>query len=386
MLEEIAIGTVVANRYRLDSVIGAGAAGVVYEATDHTLNRTVALKILTPMTANKGAIALERFRLETEVLASITHPNVVAVFDAGRLADGRPFLVMERLSGITLDRWLTTRGRLEVDQLFQVAAQLCRALRRVHARGVVHRDVKPANVIVTEDDEGNLLVKMIDFGVARLIEPEIIDPSEVPTHLTTTGHLVGSPIYMSPEQIVGDEVDPRTDVYSLGVTMYQLLTGRPPFEGTRILDILNLHLSGTAPPISQVAPEVECPPRLEQIILRCLSRLPEERYSSVEVLLSELRAVWAARRELLELHSGDIPAIRWDSEIIEASALDALAAVLPSLAPAPVTEDMQVSTFAPTVPPPTVRRTRHRVPAWLLLLGLGLGAGVAILLGLTAGS
>jgi serine/threonine protein kinase len=317
--QEDRVGEVFASRYQLEAVLGRGAAGVVYDATDRQLGRGVAVKVLASSSMGRRATAYERFRLEAGVLAQIAHPNIVAILDLGTTSDGVPYLVMERLSGQTLDERLGERGVMSPGELFQIGAQLCRALRRVHARGVVHRDLKPANIIIHEDIDGTLHAKIIDFGVARLIEPSAEDASEVPTHLTSPGNLVGSPTYMSPEQIVGDEVDARSDIYALGVTFFQLLTGRPPYQGRHMMDLLRQHLQAGPPPKLGVP----CPPALERLVLRCLSRFPDQRPASMDEVLRELRAAW--QEYSLEPDLAVLPPIvRWDTGAVETAGLPAL--------------------------------------------------------------
>jgi len=314
--QEDRVGEVFASRYQLEAVLGRGAAGVVYDATDRQLGRGVAVKVLASSSMGRRATAYERFRLEAGVLAQIAHPNIVAILDLGTTSDGVPYLVMERLSGQTLDERLGERGVISPGELFQIGAQLCRALRRVHARGVVHRDLKPANIIIHEDIDGTLHAKIIDFGVARLIEPAAEDASEFPTHLTSPGNLVGSPTYMSPEQIVGDEVDARSDIYALGVTFFQLLTGRPPYQGRHMMDLLRQHLQAGPPP----SLGVPCPPALERLVLRCLSRFPEQRPASMDEVLRELRAAW--QEYCLEPDPAVFPPlVRWDTGAVETAGL-----------------------------------------------------------------
>lgn len=317
-IQEDRVGEVLAARYQLEAVLGRGAAGVVYAATDRQLGRGVAVKVLSAASLGRKATAYDRFRLEAGVLAQIAHPNIVAILDLGTTVDGAPYLVMERLSGQTLEERLAERGVISLGDLFQIGAQLSRALRRVHARGVVHRDLKPANIIVHEDIDGELHAKIIDFGVARLIEPSAEDASEVPTHLTSPGNLVGSPTYMSPEQIVGDEVDARSDIYALGVTFFQLLTGRPPYQGKHMMDLLRQHLQAGPPP----SLGVPCPPTLERLVLRCLSRFPDQRPTSMDEVLSELRAAW--QEHLAAAHPDPAvlpPIVRWDTGVVETAAL-----------------------------------------------------------------
>ncbi|MFO0726384.1 MAG: serine/threonine-protein kinase [Myxococcota bacterium] len=358
-IQEDRVGEVLAERYHLEAVLGHGAAGVVYAATDRQLGRDVAVKVLNASAMGRRATAYERFRLEAGVLAQIAHPNIVAILDLGTTEDGIPYLVMERLRGQTLEERLAKQGIISVGDLFQIGAQLARALRRVHARGVVHRDLKPANIIIHEDVDGELHLKIIDFGVARLIEPSAEDASEVPTHLTSPGNLVGSPAYMSPEQIIGDEVDARADIYALGVTFFQLLTGRPPYLGKHIMEILRQHLQVGPPP----SLGVPCPPALERLVLRCLSRFPDERPASMDEVLLELRAAWQEySREPAVLP----PIPRWDTGVVETMALPARVPELEHTTTLPFAQPLVVSQ------PPAVPRRAG------LLCRLGISAALVL--------
>jgi serine/threonine-protein kinase len=310
------VGTLLQSRYRVEQRIAVGSMGHVFRAVDELLSREVAVKVLDVTATPRTATLHERFRREVRTLAALSHPHIVSIYDTGVTPDRRPFLVMELLRGPTLAQRIDEGQRLEVEQVFQVAAQLARALKRAHSHGVVHRDIKPANIVVVDDEDGELFVKLLDFGVARLFDPEAEDPSEDATHLTNQGALVGSPLYMSPEQIVGDKIDPRSDIYSLGVTLYQLLTGRTPYLADSPIEAIRYHLHGTIAPIREVAPEIN-QPELEQVILRCVNRLPDERYASISELFRDLRRAYAAftqrDADLSALHGR----VRWDSEVVE---------------------------------------------------------------------
>jgi eukaryotic-like serine/threonine-protein kinase len=225
--------------------------GIVFEAIHRPSGRQVALKLLVfppliPDEEREGLIA--RFAREARALASVRHPHVVSVHDVG-IVDGQPFMAMEYLVGMNAREWLHRHGPMPPGDLVRIGCQLCSALEAVHAAGIVHRDVKPDNVVLTEDGS----VRLTDFGIARM---------EVEASLTRTGGLIGSPAYMAPEQILGGTVDARSDLFSAGVTLYQLLTGELPFQGTQLMEIA--HRVAYDPP----RPPVGAPPPL------CLCRRP----------------------------------------------------------------------------------------------------------------
>jgi eukaryotic-like serine/threonine-protein kinase len=243
----------------------------VYLGTDTELDRPVAIKLLAENLVGDESFR-KRFVREARLAGGLSHPNVVSVYDAGEEA-GRPYIVMECVEGETLAEVLEGRGRLPPKEAVGLALQACRGLEQAHAAGLVHRDVKPQNLLLRRD--GTL--KVADFGIARAAEA---------TALTQAGTILGTAAYLAPEQAGGGEVTAAADVYSLGAVLYQLLTGRPPYELDSLAELPARHSEGAIPPVRELAPEV--PARLEDVVMRCLARNPAYRPASAGDLAREL--------------------------------------------------------------------------------------------------
>jgi serine/threonine protein kinase len=274
--------TVIGGRYALTEQIGSGGMGVVWEAEDRELGRKVAVKILHPSTAD--ADAAMRLRREAELLAEVQHPNVVAVYDVGVVDPDRPFVVMERLRGRSLSAWIGESGPLGWPQATALALQICEGLGRAHELGIIHRDLKSSNVFVVLDPHGRPIAKLIDFGLAKATT--VTDRARVPTK---SGIVFGTPAYMPPEQVRGESLDFRADVYALGVILYEMLAGRRPWVYPTIVETLYAQLYEAVPPLRQHAPDV--PPELEQIDARCLAKDRDGRYADVHALRGELMGI-----------------------------------------------------------------------------------------------
>ncbi|MET9390417.1 serine/threonine-protein kinase [Streptomyces sp. NPDC006624] len=251
-----------AGRYRLDEEIGRGGMGEVWRAYDETLARAVAVKLLLPQ--DTDATAASRFRLEAQTAGSLNHPNVVGVLDFGEY-DNRLYLVMELVEGDSLARVLTTSGALPAERVAVLAAQAAAGLAAAHARGIVHRDVKPANLLL--DAHGTL--KIGDFGIARFLD----DPGAA---LTATGQIVGTGLYLAPERALGKPAGPASDMYSLGCVLYQLLSGRPPFDADSAVALLHQHLDSAPVPPRELG-VAQLPPAFENYLLGLLAKQPEDR-------------------------------------------------------------------------------------------------------------
>ncbi len=254
--------------YEIVSQLGQGGMGVVYQATDPRLRRTVAIKLLPP-DLTRDETAKHRFLQEAQAASALDHPNICTIFEINETDDGQLYLVMAHYEGETLKE-RTARGPLELDDAIDIATQVGEGLAKAHAAGIVHRDIKPANLIVTADET----VKILDFGLAKLAGTE---------GMTQTGTTLGTVAYMSPEQAKGQEVDHRTDIWSLGVVLYEMLAGQPPFQGENLLSISNAILESDQP--SLTGPSLPA----QVVISRSLSKNREERYQSVSGLLGELR-------------------------------------------------------------------------------------------------
>jgi serine/threonine protein kinase/tetratricopeptide (TPR) repeat protein len=268
------------DSYTIVSRIGAGGMGEVYLARDAKLDRTVALKLLSRDLA-LNADRLHRFHAEARAASSLNHPHILVIHDFGEL-DGRPFMITEFVEGETL-RGRLDRGPLPLGEAIDVVLQVGAALAAAHARGIVHRDIKPENVMVRPDG----YVKVLDFGLAKLAAPDAGDGT--PTFNTVPGVVMGTPRYMSPEQARGKEVDARSDVWSVGVLLYEMIAGRPPFAGATHADTVGAILSVEPVPLSLQAPSVS--PLLERVVVRALRKSRLERYPAVAALIVDLTAV-----------------------------------------------------------------------------------------------
>ncbi len=278
--------TVFSGRYELHRRIGKGGMAEVSLARDQLLDRPVAIKVLFPEFATDPSF-VERFRREATAAANLSHPNIVGVYDWGE-AEGTYFIVMEYVNGRTLSQVLRADGQFHPDRAADIGADVAAALGFAHRNGVVHRDVKPGNVLVDQ----NGLVKVADFGIARAITATTDD------HLTQVGTVMGTATYFSPEQARGDAVDPRSDIYSLGCVLYELVVGRPPFSGDSPVAIAYKQVHESPTPPRQINPSV--PVALEAIILKCLAKNPANRYPSAEDLRADLRRFREGNRILAE--------------------------------------------------------------------------------------
>ena len=267
-------GALLGGRYRLLRKVGAGGMGEVFEAEHALIHRRVAVKILQRNLASDPQ-AIERLQREAQSTSGLGHPNIVDTLDFGYSDDGQVFLVMEWLEGENLDQRLQ-RGPIEITTALEIAAQAAAGLAEAHDHGVIHRDLKPANLFLVHDRRGAMVVKVLDFGIAKLAIHE--------TRLTGTGVLVGTPNYMAPEQAYGDPVDARADLYALGVILYEMVTGAVPFHADSPLAVLHQHTSRMPSPPSAVAPDRGISPEVEVLVMRCLAKKPDDRFGSMHEL------------------------------------------------------------------------------------------------------
>jgi len=293
VLSDPLIGRNVAGKYAIESLLGTGAMGSVYAARHATLDTVVAVKVLHKNLATDAAFA-ERFHREAKSASRLHHPNVIQVIDFGREPDGLFYIAMEYVDGVDLFQTLQREWPLNDRRLGDIVCQILSGVAAAHDIGIVHRDLKPENVIVTRalDDEGRPqeLAKVCDFCIAKFDEPGRAPPSGgTERTLTTSGLLLGTPQYMSPEQCRGDALDARTDVYSVGIILYQMLTGRLPFQAQTTVDVVIQQVTEEPVPPSKVYPGVS--PALEAVCLRALRKLPEERYASAREMRAGIRAV-----------------------------------------------------------------------------------------------
>jgi eukaryotic-like serine/threonine-protein kinase len=283
---EDAIGRILGS-YKLLQVIGRGGMGRVYLAEHVRLGRRVALKLLRPEYAVKRD-AVARFFQEAKAVNKIRHRNIVDVTDFVELDDGTTFIIMELLEGASLGKLYRTNGAMQTPRLLSILAQVCDALDAAHSVGIVHRDLKPDNIFVVGDGAGGELAKLLDFGVAKLLGKADEEDSEDEGWHTAAGSVVGTPAYMSPEQAGGLEVDARSDVYSLGAIMYELLCGVPLFQGKSFGDFVVKHMNERPIPPRETAGGRTLEPELEKVILRCVSKRREDRFESAGALRDAL--------------------------------------------------------------------------------------------------
>jgi eukaryotic-like serine/threonine-protein kinase len=283
---------VFSGRYELNHLIARGGMAEVYRAHDRRLDRPVALKVLFPELSIDRSF-VERFRREAQAAANLSHPNIVPVFDWGE-DSGTYFIVMEFVDGRPLSSILKTAGPLAADRTAEIAAPVAAALGYAHKHGVVHRDVKPGNVLITDDGQ----VKVTDFGIARAVNTE--------ESLTQTGAVMGTATYFSPEQAEGMGVDSRTDIYSLGVVLFEMVTGRPPFLGDTPVAVASKHVRDHPPAPRELNPSI--PPTFEAIILKAMDKNPDFRYATAEELRADLLR-FNEGRDVLAAHEDHTQAV-----------------------------------------------------------------------------
>ncbi|MCL2449638.1 MAG: protein kinase [Polyangiaceae bacterium] len=281
------LGRTIGGRFKITGVIARGGMGKVYRAEQAPLGRVCALKVLNPMySGSRDPGFHKRFLLEASVVARLSHPNTVTVFDYGKTDDGIYFMAMEYLEGKTLHRAIRQVTFMPEDRAAHIARQICRAVREAHDLGVIHRDLKPANIYLAEHGDETDFVKVLDFGLVKQVAGQGRGEE-----LTQTGLFMGSPKYMAPEQIRGEWVDRRIDVYALGVILYEMVTGKVPFEGPSGAHTLMAHVNDAPPPIRERNPNAVVSPALEETIARCLAKKPDQRFASMDELLASLKAI-----------------------------------------------------------------------------------------------
>jgi eukaryotic-like serine/threonine-protein kinase len=288
--DALAPGTL-AGPYVLKREIASGGGGTVYEAQHKVLGRKAAVKVLRRQLAASPQM-VTRFVREAQAVNMIRHPAIVDIFEFDTLPDGRPFYVMELLEGTDVRSLLNERGRFSPAEVLEILDPVCSALQVAHEQGIVHRDLKASNIFVSTNG-GKRTVKLLDFGIAKLMHP---DASEA--GLTVVGTRLGTSYTMAPEQIRGDGVDPRTDIYALGVVLYHLLTGQYPFRAETMTDIERQHLEAPPPRPSQGAP---VSPAFDAVVLRCMEKTAERRYQSVKAFLEALREAVGAKTDKPEI-------------------------------------------------------------------------------------
>ncbi len=277
------VGQVIEGKYEILEVLGGGGMGLVYKAKHLLMNRTVAIKMLLPEVIGSET-ALARFQQEAQAASSLNHPNILTVFDFGQTADGKPYLVMDYLEGKALSEVLDKEGHLPLARAVPIFIQICSGLAHAHQKGVIHRDLKPANIMLVDFEGQADFVKIVDFGIAKLLSKE--DGHSV--NLTQTGQIFGSPLYMSPEQCRGTGLDARSDIYSLGCVMYRTVSGESPFLGQDALEAMFKQVNDVPRPFSDCCPDFKIPPNFEAIVTKALEKEPQNRYQSMLELRKDL--------------------------------------------------------------------------------------------------
>ena len=274
----VQVGDVIAGKYRIDELIEEGGMAFIARATHLGLRKRVAIKLLHPKVLETPAV-LARFRREARALAMLRSEHVVRVLDVDELPNHIPYMVLEFLEGEDLGRLLESRGTLPVAEAVSYMLQACDAIIEAHTQGIVHRDIKPANLFLARTQQGGQRIKVIDFGAARTKFAITSDPEP---SLTRTGLSLGTPGYMAPEQLRGEKVDKRVDVWALGVSLYELLAGFPPFMGMDQASMVTQVLRTAPAPLSSLRDDI--PVELDAVIRRCLAKVREQRMASVEAL------------------------------------------------------------------------------------------------------
>lgn len=280
--------------YSIVERIGSGMMGVVFKARNDAVDKTLAVKLMRKNLAN-DPVNLRRFREEAKAASFLTHANLVGVYGHGITGDGAPYIIMDYVDGISLQELLSREGYLDTERFLNIFIQVCEALEHAHAKRIVHRDLKPSNIMIVKADQGLDHVKVVDFGIAKVME-------EGGEHgnLTQTGELLGSPLYMSPEQCLGNPLDARSDIYSLGCVMYEALTGKAPFLGDNVVQTIFKHLNERPPELRSVRPYLDLPAGLENLIFLALEREADDRFQNIAQL----------RQGLEDIRDGRFPKVR----------------------------------------------------------------------------
>jgi serine/threonine-protein kinase len=397
------VGREVAGRFRILSKIGEGGMGAVYRGEQMSLKRAVAVKMLRPeLSANQ--MLLQRFQTEAQAVAKLDHPNTVKVYDFGQDTDGSLFIAMEFIEGKALRSIIANAGPLPPARAFNIALQVAASLTDAHAHSIVHRDLKPDNVMLQDKGRQRDVVRVLDFGIAKLRD----DSRQTQQAMTQAGDMLGTPQYMAPEQIRGDTIDGRTDIYALGCMIYEMVTARLPYEAPTIMAMLSKHLTENPIPPSQRRPELNLPPAIDHVVLAAMQKDVNARPPTMEQYADMLAQV---------LHSlppdpNWQPSAAMSAAMPPKSAIQSVAATPQPFsalqAPTPPQQTAQVTPYVPTPQhqqsyaqpapytpgyapapyqppaiPPTVgvapRESRSKLPLFLILGALALGgAGVGV--------
>jgi serine/threonine protein kinase len=281
VLQDPLIGTILAGNYEILHIIGRGGMGVVYKARHVHMERVVAIKMLQAALITDES-SVKRFQQESKAASRINHPNVISLYDYGIAPTGQPFIVMDCLSGTSLAAVIKTERQISAERTIKILTQACDGIEYAHREGVVHRDLKPSNIVLVEFNGEKDFVKLVDFGVAKIIS------SQESQRITQVGDICGSPVYMSPEQCRGEDLDFRSDIYSLGCVLYECLTGELPILGNTMVETMARHINEMPRSFREIRPDLYIPQRLEQVIFRALAKDRENRHQSMAELRREL--------------------------------------------------------------------------------------------------
>ncbi|HET6612133.1 MAG TPA: serine/threonine-protein kinase, partial [Kofleriaceae bacterium] len=377
-------GRTVGGRYRILSKIGEGGMGAVFRAEQISLKREVALKVLRPeLSADPGLV--RRFNAEAEAAARLNHPNTITVYDFGQDSDGSLFIAMELISGTSL-RAEVARGPIPALRTIAIAEQICASLADAHAHGVVHRDLKPDNVMISSRGREQDVVRVLDFGIAKLRDVQG-DMTAMP--MTQAGDLLGTPQYMAPEQIKGDKVDGRTDIYALGAMLYEMVTGQMVFVAPTLMGVLSKHLGDRPVPPAERRPDVAVPPALAEVIMAALEKPMTARPQSMDELGDRLRAV----RSVLDWQGNPGPPMTppgvYATGSLGGAPSGSVASQVPGLAPhaaAAVPSPMPVSGNVPSSVPAQAPRSRTALLIAAVVAIVLVGGAIAALAVVMSGS
>jgi serine/threonine protein kinase len=283
---DLLVGATLGSRYWVLSVIGRGGMSVVYKAKVKDTGKIVAVKTLRTAGMTDDMV-VKRFQREAELLSRLNHPRIVNLHAYGSSAKGQPYFVMDYLIGQNLTDLLARENHLEPERFQDIFVQVCAAIEHAHRQGAIHRDIKPGNIMLTRQGATTDYVKVVDFGIAKMAEEA--------QRLTRMGEVWGSPIYMSPEQCMGAPVDARSDIYSLGIVMYESLTGKVPFLGRNYADTMTKQISDDPAPFALVRPDLKIPASLEKIVMAAMAKQPENRYQSLGQMRKDLEAALSAK-------------------------------------------------------------------------------------------
>lgn len=273
---------VIADRYVVTQLLGQGGMGRVFRAHDNLLDRDVAVKLLNRELRDDYFV--RRFQQEARAASQLNHPNILCVLDFGLVSQTQPYLIMEWVDGLTLDQVMDRKGRMSIKHAVEICIRLCEGMQHAHRHGIIHRDLKPSNIMLSNTELGERVL-ILDFGIAKMV-----DAAAESGMLTMTGQIIGSPRCISPEQARGEQLDGRSDIYSLGCVMFEMFSGKPPYRGDTAIATIAMHLNEPVPSITEVS-DTNFPEGLEAIIQKAMAKLPADRFSSMEELANELKAI-----------------------------------------------------------------------------------------------